>query len=495
MRVCGVNKSVITGKEPPLVLASFETYIKSSLENLKWQLKRYFGDTSKLSVEDVRDNLARLNAYENIDCLKEIEKEHITILDENEIDTREAEEVVLKGEFFWEHAAAGEATRLGAGTKYVLKLSDFPVERIINLRKREIEKDFKSDPATVKKLISELTGKNLLKQMECRPEDILPLTLGARHMLQMAYDIVKLAKKHGKNPEEVLKKQKMLLVMNGPTAERIINDFIRHNFFGFNRKTVFFMIQKSFPGIDIKNGESFYDTSHERHYRLHNHGQMVMQKTQDNVIFYIDDDKSRRYLKSKEFENILGTVKDLVSYNIEDMDYLAGSIDWQSLALSLELGKQGYAMTMEIVGQNPLKPQKGGACFRDDNKKRVVMIESNQLMGMKEEDIKHLNKNFNHYPNPVIAFRAVKEGKMHLHIDVKHSVDRNGNPKNYIYFCTPQGDINFLVKTAYIMRKKVKQIANWKSPATTPAAVKACFKQDYQKGFKEFVEKILKLTA
>lgn len=492
MKVSGVNKAVITNKEPSLVLTSFETYMKSSLENLKWLLKRYFSDISKLRVEDVRDNLARLNAYDHIDCLRPIEKEHITILNERKIDIKEAEEIVFNGEFFWEHAAAGEATRLGAGTKYVLKLSDFSVERVINLRKHEIEKDFKADPVTAKKLIAELTEENLLNQMECKPEDILPLTLGTRHMLQMAYDLVKLAIKHGKNPEEVIKKQKMLLVMNEPTAERIINDFIRHNFFGFNRKTVFFMIQKSFPGIDLKNGEPFYDTSHERHYRLHNHGQMVMQKTHDNVIFCIDDDKSRRYLKSKEFEKILESVKDVVSYNIEDIDYLTGSIDWQSLALSLDLGKQGYAMTMEIVGQNPLKPQKGGACFWDDKKKRAVMIESNQLRGMKEENIKHLNKNFNHYPNPVIAFRAVKEGRMHLHLDVKNSVDKNGNPKNYIYFCTPQGDINFLVKTAYIMRKKIKQIANWKSPATTSAAVKACLKQDHQKGFKEFAEKFLK---
>jgi hypothetical protein len=179
----------------------------------------------------------------------------------------------------------------------------------------------------------------------------------------------------------------------------------------------------------------------------------------------------------------------MVSYNIEDIDYLTNSIDWHSLALCLELGKKGYGMAMEVVAQNPLRPQKGGAAFWDDKKKRVVMIEVNQLKDIKLEDIKYLNKNFNHYPNPVEAFRAVRTEGMHLHLDVKLATDDKGNPKYYIYFCTPQGDINFLVKTAYIMRKNLKPIANWKSPATTPPTVKACWLQDHQPGFKEFAEK------
>ena len=55
-----------------------------------------------------------------------------------------------------------------------------------------------------------------------------------------------------------------------------------------------------------------------------------------------------------------------------------------------------------------------------------------------------------------------------------------------------QGDVNFLVKTAYIMRKNLKPIYNWKSPATTPLAVRAMFEQEAQEGFKEFLRDVKK---
>ncbi|MFC1741421.1 hypothetical protein ACFL3V_02710 [Nanoarchaeota archaeon] len=480
-----------TNGKPNLVLTSFETYMQSGVEQFKWHLKNFFDDDSELSVDHVRDDLQDINKYENLEYLKPLKEEHIVVLDEDKIDVSDAEQVVLNGEFFWEHAAAGEATRLAMGTKYIIKLSDLTVDKLIDMRKREIEKDFAASPEKAKPLLAELTEERLIAQMGCRPEETLPLSLGTRHMLQMAFDLTKLAAKHGVDADAVLKKQKLLMILNESTCDKVIDEFMRYDYFGFERTNVFFMVQKSFHGIDLTKGEPFYDMTHDKHKRLHNHGQMVMQKTHDNVVFYIDSDKSERYVTSSEFEKVLAGTKDMVSYNIEDIDYLTNSIDWHSLALSLNLGKEGYGMTMEIVAQNPLKPQKGGACFWDEKKKRVVMIESNQLKDMALEDIQHLNKNFNHYPNPSEAFAAVRDGAMHLHTDVKLSADKDGNPKYYVYFCTPQGDINFLVKTAYVMRKTLKPIANWKSPATTPPAVAACFKQDSQEGFREFAEKVL----
>jgi hypothetical protein len=476
---------------PVLVLDSFDTYTETSLAHLKWQLEIFFGDISTLDAAQVQEKIKELNAYENIGYLKPLEEEHVVILDEEKINTTEAEQVVLNGEFFWEHAAAGEATRLGLGTKYLLDLSKFTIEKIIELRKAEIEKDFKDAPEKKKELLKELNYHALLTQMGCKPSDLLPLNLGTRHMLQMVFDIKKLAKKHALDFHEVMKKQKTLIVLNEEAADEIINSWVTSRFFGFDCKNVFFMVQKSFHGIELKKGNLFYDKSHEKHKRLHNHGQMVMQKTQDKAIFTISQKGEKRYLNSKEFEKVLITAKDLLSYNVEDIDYLTGAVDWHSLALALDLGKKGYGMVMEVVAQNPHKPQVGGACFWDAKLERVVMIELNQLKGMTPGDIQHLNKNFNHYPNPVVSFRAVKAGKMHLHSDVKKSVDAEGNEKYYIYFCTPQGDINFHVKTAYVMRKNLKPISNWKSPATTPPAIKACYQQDKQPGFKEFAEDLL----
>ena len=64
------------------------------------------------------------------------------------------------------------------------------------------------------------------------------------------------------------------------------------------------------------------------------------------------------------------------------------------------------------------------------------------------------------------------------------------NGKEYIYFEPVQGDMNFLVKTAFIMRKELKAISNWKSPATTPATLKAMKLQDKQIGFKELAQNL-----
>jgi len=147
---------------------------------------------------------------------------------------------------------------------------------------------------------------------------------------------------------------------------------------------------------------------------------------------------------------------------------------------------------MEIVAQNPIKPQKGGASFYDKKLGRVVMIESNQLKNIKNEEIKHLNKNFNHYPNPVKSYRVMKEKGLPISFEIKSTYNQSGDPCEYIYACPVQGDTNFLVKTAYVMRKNLKSIYNWKSPATTPIAVKAMFEQDKQEGFKDFARKIKK---
>jgi len=64
------------------------------------------------------------------------------------------------------------------------------------------------------------------------------------------------------------------------------------------------------------------------------------------------------------------------SYNIEDLDYLTGSLDFHSLGLVLELGEKGFRMVMEVVANNPLKPQKGGMLAWDPALERDVMIES-----------------------------------------------------------------------------------------------------------------------
>jgi hypothetical protein len=299
-------------------------------------------------------------------------------------------------------------------------------------------------------------------------------------MLQFSFDIYKLAKTYGYDPKEVLSRQKMFVVLNEATIDKIIREFMNNSFFGFKRENVLFMSQKKYHGINPVNGEFVYDKNAPE--RLHNHGQMVMQQTMDDQIFRVDMKGRRTYLASWEFGEILKEMDDKISYNIEDLGYLTGSIDYESLAFALKRGEDGCRMIMEVVNNDPENPQKGGMAAFDSLLGRDVMIEAFQLKGIKNHEIKYLNKNFNHYPEPYESWSILKEHGLNMHVSVK-----NG----YIYPQPVQGDINFLVPTEFFRKKVSKPIKSWKSPATTPLAIKNMHMQDKQKGFKEYAESVL----
>lgn len=466
-----------------LNLESHDTYKDSSILYLKQHLSRFFDDLSKISVEDLRPKVKVLNKYENMAHLKDLTQDHIILLDEDKIATKEAEELILNGEFFWEHAAAGEATRLGLGTKYILDLSELKEEDIIKLISNEAKED-----AATKKELDEFMKSNrpedIKKRMKGKPSNLLPLTLGRRHMLQMVYDVIKLAKKYKKDPKEILSKQKTLVILNEQTEKQILDEFVQFRFYGLKPENVFFMVQRPFPGISISKGKLKYDVESEL--RLHNHGNMVQQKLHKDIIFTVNKQGKKRYLSREEFKKILESQKIMLSYNIEDVKYLTDSIDLPGIALALQLKKKGYEMIMELVKQNPAKSQLGGAAFYDVKLDRVIMIESNQLQGIEPKDIKHLNRNFNYYLAPVKILETMEKEDLPLHFTVKES-----KGKAYIYLCTPQGDLNFLLKTAFVMRKNPEPIQNWKSAMTTPMTIAAMHEQDAQPGFKELADDIV----
>ena len=176
----------------------------------------------------------------------------------------------------------------------------------------------------------------------------------------------------------------------------------------------------------------------------------------------------------------LQSFTDKISYNIEDLDYLTGSIDFAGLGLALELGQQGYNMVMEVVANNPQKPQKGGMLAWDPELARDVMVESFQLGDIANADIHYLNRNFNHYPQPCESWRRVGESGLPLPITVKDG---------FLYFQPVQGDINFLVRTAFFRRRELRPIRSLKSPASLPLALNRMYAQDCQPGFREFVRR------
>ncbi|MFW6014726.1 MAG: hypothetical protein ACOCQG_06110 [Candidatus Nanoarchaeia archaeon] len=442
------------------------TYIEYCLNIARESLNGYN------SIPEIKENQPLINAYKNIDFLDE--PKNVSLLDGEELTEKEINEAVhtiMKGKFFAEHTCAGEATRLGLGTKYLINIArDLSVDKISRLVGEEKERY--------------VSNETVIEQAGVKPSQLLSLSLGTRHMLQYSFDIFNLAKRYGYNSNEVLKRQKMLVVLNEDTAEKIINEFVANNFFGFSRENVMFMVQRPYHGINMENGKFYYDQTTPK--RLHNHGQMVMQQTIDEQIFFVDENNKRKYMKSDEFGEILKEMEDKISYNIEDLEYLTGSIDFDGLAFALKKSAEGYDMVMEIVANNPENPQKGGMAAFDKNLGRNVMIEGFQLKGIKNHEITYLNKNFNHYPSPYKCWSMLKKHGLQMPVDIKGG---------YIYFQPVQGDINFLVKTKFFRRKELKPIKAWKSPATTPLAIKYMRAQDRQKGFKEYAKSLLSESA
>jgi len=351
---------------------------------------------------------------------------------------------------------------LGMGTKYLIDVGkSLSAEKIAQLMTEEKGKT--------------VTAQDVLEEAGCSPDDIQKISLGTRHMLAYAFTIHNLAVEAGMEPADVLKRQKMLVILNTKTCDEIIGQFVKHKFFGFDKENVMFMVQRRYHGITIRDDEFVFDEESPK--RLHNHGQMVMQETMDDEIFTFDGE--RHYLKSHEFAAILEEMDDKQSFCIEDLAFLLNAIELESLSFALKAGEQGYHMVMEIVGNNPENPQKGGMAAFDSVLDRNVMIESFRLLGLKNADIKYLNKNFNHYPHPLESWKKLKEEGLNMPLCVK---------ENYLYFEPVQGDINFIVKTEFMQRKVLTKILHWKSPGTIPLTLNYLKKQDELPGFLEFAE-------
>jgi hypothetical protein len=419
------------------------------------------------SLAEIATREKDLNRYPNLEILSE--PRQILILDEHDGKSEQlsrAKNAVIRGEVLFEHAAAGEGSRLMLGSKYFLNLAqDLAIEDIANLMSQEAGQIIKPGQVAA--------------AFDCTLPDLLPLSLGARHMLQLAFDLTNLARDLGETPRDVLSRQHLLIVIAREMLAHVEKDFYLWHFFGFNPAQIYFMVQESFHGLNLNGGRFFYDTHTPR--RLHNHGQMVMQQTMEHQLFSLVGSHPWDKLvhSQQEVYDWLHRFVDKISYNIEDLDYLTGSLDFPGLGLALELRDQGFNMVMEVMANNPLKPQKGGMLAWDSGLGRDVMIESFQLGDIENQDIKFLNRNFNHYPSPWMYWDRIREAGLPMHIDVKDG---------FLYFKPVQGDINFLVKTAFFRRQEMRPIRNLKSPAALPLAINRMYAQDCQPGFKEFAQ-------
>ncbi|MDR2946775.1 MAG: hypothetical protein LBV79_08525 [Candidatus Adiutrix sp.] len=408
------------------------------------------------------------NAYPGLERLEP--PRSLIILEDrlSEAHRERARRAVLDGLIFWEHTAAGEATRLKLGPKYLIDPADrsgvmLAPDYLAGGLVEPIQAGGYDHGETINRL------KGLINQ-------IRPLTLGARHLWQWAFEVTRLAKEYGLDPQTVLARQRTLLIVSEAAKDQIFAHVVQANFLGLKPENFFFMVQPGFHGLTP--GASGWDFDPATPQRLHNHGQMAMQKTMDGQILRLDSKARPQPLSRDDYFSLLAEAADLVSYNIEDLGYLTRALDFDTIGLALDLGDEGFGMTMEIVANNPERPIKGGSCAYDPALGRDVVIESFRLRGLAPSRISHLNKNFNHYPNPAQIFRKLHEEALFMPVNVADEA---------VYFQPVQGDLNFLARTAFITRRVPTAIRAWKAPQDTLAALEAMTAQDRQPGFAEFI--------
>ncbi|MDR1296295.1 MAG: hypothetical protein LBO05_02750 [Deltaproteobacteria bacterium] len=345
---------------------------------------------------------------------------------------------VLEGRVLWEHAAAGEATRMGLGPKFFY----------------------------LPEQLAALAGADA--------PDILPVRLGLRHLGQLLLEIRRLADESGFDPDGVLARQTFLLVGSESSVGRMSSMAAR----AFARivplRNLLFMGQTFFPGLDRKPGGGWhFDPASPK--KLHNHGHMVMQKIMDEQVFRLDSHGHRVFLSRAEFFSRLAEFENLISSNIEDLDYLTGALDLSALGLASRLGHAGFGMLMEIARNNLARPVKGGLCALDPALGRDVVVESFRLRDIQPRDMRFINRNNNHYPRPAVVMRRLQEEGLFMPVTVS---------ENKVYFCPVQGDLNFLVKTAFFTRGETIQINSLKTQGDVRAALKAMAAQDASPDFR-----------
>ncbi|MDR2141305.1 MAG: hypothetical protein LBR11_05880 [Deltaproteobacteria bacterium] len=349
-------------------------------------------------------------------------------------------ELVLAGRVFWEHAAAGEGTRLGLGPKFFIQPTDL-------------------DPAW----------------------DSVDLCLGLRRLARLIFDLGHLARAVGLDPALVLARQRIMVVAAEETVERVARLVLETFSALIPARNWLFMAQLALPGLNRAPGQAWvFDPNSPK--RLYNHGAMAWQKVMADQIFWREEPTGpKRFLSQGEFFQLLGEFDDLVSLNVEDLDYLAGALDLEALGLAARLGQKGFGVVMEIVGNNPERPIKGGMCAFDEILGRDVVIESFRLKGLEPRDIQYLNKNFNHYPRPAWVFAQLRDLGLFLPAAVHDE---------RLYFQPVQGDLNFLVPTAFFSRQDKRGINSLKSPKDVPAALAALRAQDAEPGFLTFLKSL-----
>ncbi|MBU1026797.1 MAG: hypothetical protein KKA31_03605, partial [Candidatus Margulisbacteria bacterium] len=344
-----------------LNLRSHQSYLHSFRAAVQARLEKFYGQKlAHVTTREIARDQGQLLAYKGLD---QVDRSPAGVIPSQKISVSPLElygskQMVLNGQFFTEHTVGGIATRLNKGATRV-----------------KFGQKFFIPP---KKLAYEICASGY--------GHLLEISMGERHMFQLAFGIQQLAKEMGTaHWTDVLARQKMLIVPNEDGEQRTIDAFRKHSFFGFEPKNVMFVSSRFYPSLVLESGVLRFNESHRI---LHNHGIVPMQICMENEIFTVNPDTGEKTTVPRwKYRDVLSQMLNKISYNVEDLDFFRKPIDYRAIAITVQFALRGYRMVMQIVPQNQKDPQKGGMYGVDTDlshpitakRGRGVVIESFQL--------------------------------------------------------------------------------------------------------------------
>jgi len=470
---------------PRLQLTSHRAYLDSFRRVVEHQLRARYGEAfPRVTMEQLKREQGHLLRCPALDVpgFERNPQRTIAKYDEMRLTPLEQESIrimVQSGRLFTEHTVGGLATRINDsaqrvrfGPKYFMRPKDMA---------REIG--------------------------VCGYDTLLDLTLGERHFLQLAYALVKLARQMGGDRwTEVLDRQNLSVVDNTRVNGQIVESFTKFGFFGFSPKRVLFNSSEFYAGLVLEDGKLYFDSAVDEkgnlaHSRIHNHGIVPMQACMENTFFTIDPHTGQRNQVARhEYLRILKSVADLISFNVEDLDFFADPLDLKAIGIAMQFAQAGFRMVQDVMRQKqpPLEPQKGGMLCLDptlfdsltSQMGRLVIRESFELDLPPEKNADgtpnpayqealrkfgYINRNTNQYPHPAEISEILERHGLPVYPDVYREEDgalRIGN-------LSPQGDINLLVPTAYVFRDSaIRSLKARSDLALTLERLKAQDEQD-----------------
>lgn len=402
-------------------------------------------------------------------------------------------ERILNGDFPTEHMFGGLGERLLGQESAIKVMGKFSL---------------------VPRQLSEAYGLKFPKESFRQSTDVLgkyvkPYSLGVRHMLAYTYAIAKLADEYGMDRDTALKNQTVFIITNPEIDGDIREEFERWNYFGLDKDKVFFMASEAYPAIVLgTNGDLQVDATVMA---THNHGTARLQTSMDNIWSPVHT--PGRMVATPTIRSIYEKAANLQSLNIEDVSYLSNALDLYAMMIASGMVADEYkdfGMIMDVVGQNPLKAQKGGILALDptfdNNGDRLTMIEAftaypeyyhwddkvAEQLGLYKK-FEWLNLNNNNYPNPVKMFDHLRTYGIPAYPEVKET----GQGVKYIRNECPQGELAHFLPTVFVARMEQYtgrrqpepvEILSVKVSEHIPLGLSAFLRQDDMQGFLAFAK-------